>query len=126
MDSSGKPHKVGDTKVFKDSTWYYCDCPNHRDGARWHTFKPEDCRTRKRWLSTKEQEDIANIGEGYPNAEEPDVESNKTKTEPVSDDNPPTGPEDLTSLLANAMNMVGSNDVLRDILANSITQADQM
>ena len=54
------------------------------------------------------------------------MDSNKVKNERASDSTPSTGPEDLTALLANAMNMVGSNDVLRDILADAITQADQM
>ena len=126
MNGDGKLYKIGDSKTFNDEVWYFCDCPNHRDGARWHTFKPEDCRTRKRWLANKEQEDVANVGEGVSDAEEPEADSNKVKRERSSNDSPPTGPEDLTALLANAMNMVGGNEVLRDILADAITQVDQM
>jgi hypothetical protein len=46
----GKAFKVGDTKKWKDATWYYCDCPNHRDCIKWYTHTAEDCRTRKNWL----------------------------------------------------------------------------
>ena len=36
--------------------FYFCDCPNHRNNVQWHTFEAEECRTRKRWLSTKEND----------------------------------------------------------------------
>ena len=30
-------NKVGYTKTWNKSLWYYCDFPNHRNGMRWHT-----------------------------------------------------------------------------------------
>ena len=43
-------YKVGDSKVWNDVTWYFCDCPNHREGAHFHPHKAEDCKTRKKWI----------------------------------------------------------------------------
>ena len=55
-DSTGVPFKLGDTKLWNKKTWHFCDCPNHKDSAHWHTFKTEDCRTRKRWLKKKDED----------------------------------------------------------------------
>ena len=45
-----EPYKVGDSKTWNDVTWYFCDCPNHREGAHFHPHKAEDCKTRKKWI----------------------------------------------------------------------------
>ena len=35
--SDAATFKVGNTKEWKRDTWYFCDCPNHRDRLKWHT-----------------------------------------------------------------------------------------
>ena len=45
-DADGNPYKLGDTKEFNGTTYYFCDA-RHRFGLRWHTHKPEDCATRR-------------------------------------------------------------------------------
>jgi hypothetical protein len=52
--SSGSvTYKVGNTKPFYGATWYFCDCPNHRDRIKWHTHAAADCCTHINWLSNK-------------------------------------------------------------------------
>ena len=48
--ASGHQYKVGDSKTWNNKKWYFCDCPNHRFGNRWHVFPTTECRTRKKWL----------------------------------------------------------------------------
>ena len=118
LSADGKPFKVGDTKTWKNQTWYYCDCPNHRDGVKWHTFSAEDCRTRKRWLKKKEKEAaeaLAAEGEGN------EAEDHDNDTEPQG----PASEGDITTLLATALNAVNGNETLRDIIADALSAAQQ-
>jgi hypothetical protein len=39
--------KDGETKKWKEDTYYYCPSKNHRNG-HWHKHKPEDCNTLKK------------------------------------------------------------------------------
>ena len=119
--SDATPYKVGDTKEWNNEKWFFCDCPNHRDGARWHTFSADECRTRKRWLAKKQKEATANLAEEKSDDEDipdGDDEENKEQSEPDKGS--------ITAILANAMNLVGDNNVLKDIIADALTQADQM
>ena len=51
---NGPPHQIGDTKKWEDITYFYCDCPNHKDKIHWHVHEAKDCRTRQKWLKSKE------------------------------------------------------------------------
>ena len=53
--ATGKPYKIGDSKMFNGKTFHFCDAPTHRDKSKWHTHKADDCWVRKRWLK-KESE----------------------------------------------------------------------
>ena len=63
MDHERKDSKekyvVGDKKTHNNQDYYFCDCPNHKNGIHWHKFKAEDCRTRKKWLANKESPSTA-------------------------------------------------------------------
>jgi len=48
-------YKVGDKKTSRNEIWYYYDCPNHRDKAKWHTHSAESCITRQQWLKSKQK-----------------------------------------------------------------------
>ena len=125
-DATGKPYKVGDTKTWKEDVWYYCDCPNHRDGARWHTFTADECRTRQRWLE-KQKQAHANLGDAKSEGGS-DGNDGGASTDGGSAPAPATIPQDegqLTALLASAMNLVGDNGVLKDLLADAINHAEQ-
>jgi len=54
QDSSGVKYKLGDTKEHNDRTFYYCNCPIHRNRLKWHTYSPEKYRTRLHWLNNKD------------------------------------------------------------------------
>ena len=45
-DTDATSYKLGDSKTWQGATWYFCDCPNHRDRHKWHTHTHETCRTR--------------------------------------------------------------------------------
>ena len=51
---NGPPHKVGDHKKWENTTYYFCDCPNHKDKLHWHSHEAKDCRTRLKWLKEKD------------------------------------------------------------------------
>ena len=110
--------KVGDTKSWNDKTWYFCDCPNHRNGIHWHTHPAEACRTRNRWLKTKENDSKpnANIAEELPdelaNKEEPPQDDNN--------DNKGSQQSDVIGLLAAALNMTQNNEIAKDLIADAL------
>ena len=76
-------YKVGDHKTWNEKEWYFCDCPNHREGAHFHTHKAEDCKTRKKWIDGGSKP-AANLvdAEDESNADEQEEEENGTDAEP--------------------------------------------
>ena len=40
--------KLGNTRMWKNKTYHYCDCPKHMNSMHWHMHKPTDCRTRNK------------------------------------------------------------------------------
>ena len=118
------PYKVGDEKKFNRTVWYYCDCPNHKEGARWHTFKAEDCRTRKRWMK-KEQE--AKKEKEKDDQETPSgnlVSEDDSKSSSDKDGTPDVTSDNITALLASAMNLVKDNPVLNDSIADALNHVE--
>jgi hypothetical protein len=103
-------YKVGDSKPWDNTTWYFCDCPNHRDRIKWHTHSAADCHTRTVWIERKAS------GGSIGNASD-------VKDEDVTTDNdsaPTNAAADITGLLALAMNMVGDNAIARDLIADAL------
>ena len=110
--------KVGDTKLWNDKTWHYCDCPNHRGGIRWHTHPADACRTRACWLKMKEKDTKPNANI----AEEPSTESTNEEI-PVQDSNDATQDtkhSDVIGLLVAALNMTGDNELAEDLIADAL------
>ena len=111
--------KVGDTKLWNDKTWHYCDCPNHRGGIHWHTHPADACRTRARWLKTNEKNTKPNANV----AEEPSTEP-KNEEAPIQDSNDTTQDtthSDVIGLLAAALNMTGDNEIAKDLIADALS-----
>ncbi|CAJ1945787.1 unnamed protein product [Cylindrotheca closterium] len=112
----GATYLVGDTKKYKNTTWYFCDRPNHRERVKWHTHKATKCCTRLKW---KEDNNNTTNDDGTAAA--------GTETEPT-DDSTTTGggapSRNLQALLANAMSMVASgNDKLANFLGEAMAAA---
>jgi hypothetical protein len=107
----GKAYKVGDTKKWKDATWYYCDCPNHRDRIKWHTHTAEDCRTRKNWLDKG--------GAKAPTVANAAVEE-EDEDPPTPPDDDEGAPNDLTAMLANALSLAHKHSVASDMIAHAL------
>jgi hypothetical protein len=103
-------YKVGDSKPWDNTTWYFCDCPNHRDCIKWHTHSAADCRTRAVWLERK-----ASDG---PVGNAADVNDEDIATDNYSA--PTDASAEITGLLASAMNMVGDNAIARDLIADAL------
>ena len=118
-------YKVGDTKVWKDTTYYFCDCPNHRNRVKWHKFKPEDCKTRQRWLENKKKKIKTEAHEGVVGDNNADDEKTDGDSDHDDDDGEPSPSEetDPTVLLASALNLLSNNPLARDLVADAINAA---
>jgi len=116
-------YKAGDTKDYNGKPWHYCDAPNHRNRIKWHTHATSECHTRSSWLKTDEgAAATANIApvtvifEDTASAAERAVLSDSTSS----------NPSNVTTLLASALNMVGDNDNIKDLIAKAINTAASM
>ena len=116
--------QVGDTKVFEGVTYYFCDCPKHRDNIRWHKHHPDQCRTRQRWLANgggSIPPPIANVGAETPT-------TNSVLTDPSGAPSsltpapapPPDTTSDVTALLADALQLMSDNPLARDLIADAL------
>lgn len=117
-DDKAKKYALGDTKTWNKLTWYFCDCPTHRNKIKWHTHKPEICRTRLKWLETDGKAPIANTGVGD-DIDDDDVTS-LTEPSSVPDEN------DITGLLANALSLAGDNAEVTDLIAEALNAASNL
>ena len=119
----GDPYVVGDTRTHNNTTWYFCDCPMHRDKVHWHTWPAEECKTRARWL--KKQQAGAKDKAIANNAEVPGHETAEHATDTptdVTDDATPPGAnfDDPKALLAHALTLK-MDDVSKDTIADLIS-----
>jgi hypothetical protein len=110
-------YKVGDSKEWNSLTWYYCDCPLHRDKFKWHTHTAETCRTRKKWLEDggKQNSPIAQVagtsdGSTATPLTAPTITANSNSTQFT----------DVTSLLAAALSMAGNNSAAKEAIADAL------
>jgi hypothetical protein len=106
-------YKVGNSKPFDGATWYFSDCPNHRDRIKWHTHAPADCRTRVNWL--------ANMTSGKPIAKATEIDNDQDSILP--DSAADFVSTDITGLLASAMTMVDDNPVAHNLIADALNAA---
>ena len=128
---SNQPYKLGDTKDWNNNTFYYCDAPTHKNRAKWHTHTAETCRTRLRWLENKDDKSYTNGKNIYKNkftaniadknvdtsVHDDEVHEDTGETK-VTSDNPPVN--NITALLASALNAAGDNQIVRDLIADAI------
>ena len=119
-------YKVGDKKTWKNEVWHFCDAPNHRDRAKWHTHSAADCRTRQRWIErkkAKEAEPEANLGEDAdddipldtPPSSDNDNGGQDGASDGVLGDNP-----SVQALLATCMNLAQDHPLARDAIADAL------
>ena len=122
-----------------NNTFYYCDAPTHKNRAKWHTHTAETCRTRLRWLENKDDKSYNNGKNNYNNKFTANIadknidtsvhddevhEDNNTDNflpsgeKKVTSDNPPVN--NITALLASALNAAGDNQIVRDLIADAI------
>jgi hypothetical protein len=110
--SDGKKFKVGESKSWNNLTWYFCDCPNHRDTVKWHTHPATKCRTRMKWLE-KEGEARANAG----------IEEENEEIDDVEEDVPPNDDglaNNLTLMLANALMLAQDNATATELISEAL------
>ena len=111
--------KIGDSKVWNGETWYFCDCPNHREKHKWHPHKPEDCRTRKKW---KENADvpIGNLGDATDTAGD-HKKDNDTVPDTSTVSTIGTGSTNsLHVMLANALAVSQDNPIANELIADAL------
>jgi hypothetical protein len=103
------PYKLGDKKPWKNDTWYFCDCPNHRNRHKWHTHPHTECRTRTQWLASSDAP--------------ADVSANLVEDNAIVEPPPPDEPNDLVGLLADALSLAGNNPMLQAFITDAMNAA---
>ena len=100
---------VGDSKPFNGTTWFFCDCPNHRNKVKWHTFPHTECRQRQRWLETN-----------------PPPSANLSELSTISNPTHPSlPPNHLTTLLADALHLANDDDPVYTLIAQALNATHQ-
>ena len=128
---SNQSYKLGDTKEWNGTIFHYCDAPTHKNRTKWHTQTAETCCTRLCWLENKNSTNTyknkftANIGDKNVDISVQDEnEENSTNNLLPSDEkkatfeNPPIN--NITVLLAFALNATYDNHIVRDLIADAI------
>ena len=101
--------KLGNTRIWKNKTYHYCDCTKHRNCMHWHTHKPADCRTRLKWIRELRDDTHANIA---------DNENHEQTRDEVED--PSYAKRQIQTLLASALNMTKENEVVHDAITDAL------
>ena len=118
------PYKLGDSKTWQGDTWYFCDCPTHRDRHKWHTHSHDTCRTRIRWLENKGKQpaaaNVVDVTPPVPPASVPpsDASASALSSSAMSVSNHPAKP-DLSALLASALSMA-NDSMTKDFIADAL------
>ena len=107
LGDSAKPYKLGDTKTWNNETWYFCDCPSHRDKAKWHTHPPESCRTRLRWLAKKKGNVEANQVESVEETQNEDTDGHSQ-------------PDTAAAMLSKVLQLAGDNEMAKSLIADAL------
>ena len=109
-------NKVGDTKTFNKTLWYYCNFHHHRNGMRWHTHKATDCRLRL----CRVQSNASSPSSTLANDESPNKEPPVDQPVPINDGH------DITSLLVSYLIMSGNNPDLQEKIAMALSASNLM
>ena len=67
-------NKVGDTKTWNKTLWYYCDFPNHHNGMRRHKHKATDCKLRLCHVQSNASPPAANLAHEESPKKEPSAD----------------------------------------------------
>jgi hypothetical protein len=112
------PYKIGDTKMWNNETYYFCDYPNHRDRLHWHTCPADQCRTRMAWLAKGGNKPAAHAADATPT---PDNAKPASTTLPTPTDTPAA--TDVSALLASALSLLShsnSDSLTKDLVADAL------
>ena len=109
-------NKVGDIKTWNKILWYYCNFTNHCNDMRWHTHKATDCKPRLRHVQSNASPPASNLA----NDELPNKEPFSDQPFPTDDGN------DITSLLAPALNTSGNNTELQEKISMALSASNLM
>ena len=116
-------YKVGDSKVWKDQTYYFCDCPNHCNKIKWHKFTAIDCKVCQCWLENKKKKVKTEANEGIIDNDDDNANANNDKDPEDGNDAHEHGSSDPTVLLASALNLLSDNPIARDLVADALNAA---
>lgn len=106
--------KVGDSQPFNGATWYFCDCPNHRNKIKWHTFPHTECRQRQRWLEETPHPPIATLA-----TTPSDNNSTTSSSNPSTSSSKP-----IALLLSNALTLAGDKDHAYNLISEALNSID--
>ena len=118
-DVNARLHTVGDTKTHEGTTWNFCDCPNHRNGVKWHTYPAADCRLRATWLAAGSPNPPTPAGNV---ADDLTVSTAATPPTPIAPPNGGTSNSSPASVafLAQALSQPDLTDSTRDLIAGAL------
>ena len=124
-DADAAPYKLGDSKTWQGETWYFCDCPTHRDRHKWHPHTHDTCRTRTRWLNNKDKKPAAaNLADVPPAISTPpattsDASALSSSGASATASAPTSAPPNLTALLASALSLA-HDDMTKEFIADAL------
>ena len=104
--------QVGDSKPFDGATWYFCDCPTHRNKVKWHTFPHTECRQRQRWLESSPP--VATLATNPPS----DTGSTHSSSLPSAEHQ-----NTIALLLSDALSMTSTDAPTYDLIAQALNTA---
>ena len=110
-DDDSTTYKLGDSQTWNKETWYFCDCPTYRDHIKWHIHTADTCRTRLKWLESKNTSSSTSPPTAH-------ISDDPTDLEPAPGITPP--PTDITGFLVSALSLSQDNPIAHDLIADAL------
>ena len=96
--------KVGDSNDWDGHSWYFCDCPNHKEHIKWHTHSTKSCHTHQHWLASKSTDATAAVMDDATATTTEDTTGLLSLTSATN-----SNPTDISALLASALSLASSS-----------------
>jgi hypothetical protein len=109
-------YKLGDTKFWSGETWHFCDCPNHQNQVKWHTYAPSACDICTAWLAKNPNKNSANAADIPSSVVAAPPSSGNTSTSSVTS----APSNDIAGYLAAALALAGSDSVAYDCITKAL------
>lgn len=120
-------YKVGDETDHDGTTFYFCDCTLHRNKMKWHTYHPDKCHLRNKWLKEKDAPPtIDNDASNNLSKENDAYNGTLSTTEDACNSSTTTTNSDVQALLASVLNLCADNDVVKDMISDALNASSDI